>query len=98
MVRGWDKRLSPVAENADTENGSVDFLSSSYTGSLAQRGSVSLRLSDLGVTKHLLPAFRRPDRQKQWGVGAANQAKSLGVTVRGRETEALENALRACVR
>lgn len=95
---GGISALSCCRERTDSENGSVDLLSSSYTGSRAQRGSVSPRLSDLRVTKHLLPAFRHAGRG--W-VGAGNSsqaAKTLGVTASGRETEASEEIQSDCVR
>lgn len=81
--------LCGAREKTDSE-----FLSTSYTGSLAHRGSVSRRLSDLRVTKHLLPAFRQAGREV-WGGIAVKQLQSCCAWQRAASQE---TELCVCVR
>ena len=98
-------------ERTDSENGSVDFLSSSSSSSSSSsthahkpRGAPPLRGTHVCEAQNTccLPSDRRGAREKRRGVGgvcvcSSQAAERLGVTARGRETWASEeNTARLC--
>lgn len=94
-------------ERTDSENGSVDFLSSSSSSTQAAelRGAPSLSGSLIFESQNTccLPSDRRGAREKRrgvcggGGVCSSQAAERLGVTAKGRETRASEeNTARPC--